>query len=124
MSKNVWSTFMELCPLHDRVVVKRLEQERKTAAGIVIPDTAAERPVQGEVMAVGPGKRLEDGRRCEPDVKVGDRVLFGQYAGTTIKVEGADPLVMREAELLAVITPDQAEIKVDAVERPRCDVFV
>lgn len=99
---------MKICPLHDRVVVRRQEQARRTAAGIVIPDTAAEKPDHGEVIAVGPGTRLEDGRRCEPDVKVGDRVLFGKYAGTPIKVEGEALLVMREADLLAVVTADSA----------------
>ncbi|KWE51360.1 molecular chaperone GroES [Burkholderia ubonensis] len=99
---------MRLSPLHDRVLIRRLEQERKTATGIVIPDTAAEKPDQGEVLAVGPGKRMEDGRRCEPDVKVGDRVLFGKYAGTTVKVEGEELLVMREDDLLAVIASDPA----------------
>ncbi|PVX85707.1 co-chaperone GroES [Paraburkholderia unamae] len=99
---------MQLTPLHDRVVVKRIEQERTTAAGIVIPDTAGEKSDQGEVLAVGPGKRLEDGQRGVPDVKVGDRVLFGKYAGTTVKVEGEELLVMREDDLLGVITAGAA----------------
>lgn len=79
---------MELTPLHDRVVVSRLELERRTAAGIVIPDTAGGKPDQGEVIAIGSGRRLEHGQRCAPDVKIGDCVLFVKYAGTTAKVEG------------------------------------
>lgn len=94
---------MEIRPLHDRVVIKRLEQERKTAAGIVIPDTAGEKPDQGEVIAVGPGKRLEDGRLSPLGVKVGDRVLFAKYAGTTVKIEGEERLVMREDDILCVV---------------------
>ncbi|MGV2291923.1 co-chaperone GroES [Trinickia sp. YCB016] len=100
---------MKLTPLHDRVVVRRTEQERKTAAGIVIPDTAGEKPDQGEVVAVGPGKRLEDGQRCAPDVKVGDHVLFGKYTGSAVKVEGEELLVLREADLLGVITSGSAQ---------------
>ena len=100
---------MKLTPLHDRVVVKRVEAERQTAAGIVIPDTAGEKPDQGEVIAVGPGKRLEDGQRCIPDAKVGDRVLFGKYAGTTVKMEGEELLVMREDDLLCVVTSEPAQ---------------
>lgn len=103
------SRIMKLTPLHDRVVVKRIEQERTTAAGIVIPDTVGEKPDQGEVLAVGPGKRLEGGPRGVPDVKVGDRVLFGKYAGTTVKVEGEELLVMREDDLLGVVTAGAAQ---------------
>ncbi len=95
---------MKLRPLHDRVIVKRLEEERKTASGIVIPDTVAEKPDQGEVLAVGPGKKNEDGKLSPVDVKVGDRVLFGKYAGTTVKVDGDDLLVMREEDIMAVVT--------------------
>jgi chaperonin GroES len=94
---------MKLRPLHDRVIVKRLEEERKTASGIVIPDTATEKPDQGEVMAVGPGKRGDDGKVNALDVKVGDRVLFGKYAGQTVKVDGDELLVMREEDLMAVV---------------------
>ena len=86
---------MKLRPLHDRVIVKRLEEERKTASGIVIPDTAAEKPDQGEVLAVGPGKKNEDGKLFPVDVKVGDKVLFGKYAGSTVK--GRRPVWFREA---------------------------
>ena len=94
---------MKIRPLHDRVIVKRLDQERKTASGIVIPDNAAEKPDQGEVVAVGPGKRDDNGKLIAVDVKVGDRVLFGKYAGQTVKVDGDELLVMREEDLFAVV---------------------
>jgi chaperonin GroES len=94
---------MKIRPLHDRVIVKRLDQERKTASGIVIPDNAAEKPDQGEIVAVGPGKRDDNGKVNTLDVKVGDRVLFGKYSGQTVKVEGEELLVMREEDLMGVI---------------------
>ena len=94
---------MKLRPLHDRVVVKRLENETKTASGIVIPDNAAEKPDQGEVLAVGPGKRNDKGELIAVGVSVGDRVLFGKYSGQTVKVDGDELLVMREEDLFAVI---------------------
>lgn len=94
---------MKIRPLHDRVIVKRLEEERKTASGIVIPDTAAEKPDQGEVLAVGKGKVQEDGKVRALEVKVGDRILFGKYSGQTVKVEGDELLVMKEDDLFAVI---------------------
>ena len=94
---------MKLRPLHDRVIIKRLEEERKTASGIVIPDTAAEKPDQGEVLAVGPGKKNEDGKVVPVDLKVGDKVLFGKYSGTTVRVEGDEILVMREEDIMAVV---------------------
>ena len=94
---------MKLRPLHDRVIVKRLEEERKTASGIVIPDTAAEKPDQGEVLAIGPGKKNEDGKLSPVDVKVGDTVLFGKYSGTTVKIDGEELLVMREEDIMAVV---------------------
>jgi chaperonin GroES len=94
---------MKLRPLHDRVIIKRLEEERKTASGIVIPDTAAEKPDQGEVLAVGPGKKNEDGKIVPVDVKVGDKVLFGKYSGTTVRVEGDEILVMRAEDIMAVV---------------------
>jgi chaperonin GroES len=94
---------MKLRPLHDRVIIKRLEEERKTASGIVIPDTATEKPDQGEVLAVGPGKKNEDGKLVPVDVKVGDKVLFGKYSGTTVRVEGDEILVMREEDIMAVV---------------------
>jgi chaperonin GroES len=94
---------MKIRPLHDRVIVKRLEEERKSAGGIVIPDNAAEKPDQGEVIAVGPGKRNEEGKREALDVKVGDRILFGKYSGTTVKIEGTEYLVMREEDIMGVV---------------------
>jgi chaperonin GroES len=94
---------MKIRPLHDRVIVKRLEEERKTASGIVIPDTAAEKPDQGEIMAVGTGKVLENGKVLPLDVKVGDRVLFGKYSGQTVKVKGEELLVMREEDIMGVV---------------------
>ncbi|GAA0775991.1 co-chaperone GroES [Castellaniella ginsengisoli] len=94
---------MALRPLHDRVIVKRLDNERTTASGIVIPDSAAEKPDQGEVLAVGPGKKTEDGKVIPVDLKVGDKVLFGKYAGQSVKVDGEEVLVIREEEVLAVI---------------------
>ncbi|MBI2312584.1 MAG: co-chaperone GroES [Betaproteobacteria bacterium] len=94
---------MNIRPLHDRVIVKRVEEERKTASGIVIPDTAAEKPDQGEIIAVGKGKLLEDGKLRPLDVKVGDRVLFGKYSGTTVKVKGEELLVMREEDIMGVL---------------------
>jgi len=95
---------MQIRPLHDRVIVKRLEEERKTASGIVIPDSAAEKPDQGEIIAVGNGKILEDGKVRPLDVKVGDRVLFGKYSGQTVKVQGEEFLVMREEDIMGVIS--------------------
>ncbi len=94
---------MKLRPLHDRVIVKRLEAETKSAGGIVIPDTAAEKPIKGEVVAVGSGKILEDGKVRPVGVKAGEKVLFGKYSGTEIKVDGEELLVMREEDLMAVI---------------------
>ncbi len=94
---------MKIRPLHDRVIIKRMEEERTTAGGIVIPDTAAEKPIRGEVIAVGNGKILENGEVRALDVKVGDKVLFGKYAGTEVKVDDEDLLVMREEDIMAVI---------------------
>ncbi len=94
---------MKIRPLHDRIIVKRLEEERKTASGIVIPDTAAEKPDQGEVKAVGKGKKTDDGKVIPLDVKVGDRVLFGKYSGQTVKVDGDELLVMRDEDIMGVI---------------------
>lgn len=94
---------MQIRPLHDRVIIKRLEAETTTAFGIVIPDTAGEKPDQGEVIAVGPGKRDEAGRIIALDVKVGDRVLFGKYSGQTVKVDGEELLVMREEDIMGVL---------------------
>ena len=94
---------MKVRPLHDRVIVKRLEEERTSPGGIVIPDTAAEKPVQGKVIAVGKGKILENGTVRPLDVKVGDKILFGKYGGTEVRVDGEDLLVMREEDVMAVI---------------------
>ena len=94
---------MKIRPLHDRIIVKRLEEERKTAFGIVIPDTAAEKPDQGEVIATGQGKILEDGKVRALDVKVGDKILFGKYSGTTVKIRDDELLVMREDDVMGVL---------------------
>ena len=94
---------MNLRPLNDRVIVKRLENETKTASGIVIPDAATEKPDQGEVLAVGPGKRNDKGEQIALNVKVGDRVLFGKYSGQTVKIDGDELLVMKEEDLFAVV---------------------
>ncbi len=92
---------VELQPLDDRIVIKRLEAEEKTAGGIVLPDTAKEKPQRGEVIAVGPGKMLDNGKRASLEVKVGDIVLFGKYSGTEVKVHGEECLIVRESDLLA-----------------------
>ena len=102
---------MHIRPLYDRVVIKRIEQQRTTASGIVIPDTATEKPEQGEVVAVGSGKVLQDGTVRTLEVKVGDHVLFGKYAGQTVKVEGEELLVMREDDIMGVIEGNQADLK-------------
>ena len=94
---------MKLRPLHDRVIIKRLDNERKTASGIVIPDNAAEKPDQGEILAVGNGKVGDDGKVRALGVKVGDKVLFGKYSGQSVKVDGDDLLVMREEDIMAVV---------------------
>ena len=94
---------MNLRPLHDRVIVKRMEEERLSAGGIVIPDSASEKPVRGEVLAVGNGKILENGEKRDLDIQAGDKVLFGKYAGTEVKVDGEELLVMREEDIMAVI---------------------
>ena len=94
---------MKIRPLHDRVIIKRVETERTTSSGIVIPDSAGEKPDQGEVMAVGTGKLLDDGKVRALEVKVGDRVLFGKYSGQTVKVDGTELLVMREEDIMGVV---------------------
>ena len=94
---------MKFRPLHDRVVVRRLEAEEKTAGGIIIPDTAKEKPMEGEVIAVGPGARDEAGKLVPLDVKDGDRILFGKWSGTEVKIEGDDLLIMKESDVLGVI---------------------
>jgi chaperonin GroES len=94
---------MKLQPLQDRIVVRRVEEEEKTRGGLIIPDSAKERPLEGEVVAVGSGKRLEDGTVVALDVKTGDRVLFGKYAGTEVKLDGIDHLILREEEVLGIV---------------------
>ena len=94
---------MKIRPLHDRVIVKRLEQERTSPGGIVIPDSATEKPVQGKVLAVGNGKILEDGKVRPLDVNVGDKILFGKYSGTEVKLDGDEVVVMREEDVMAII---------------------
>lgn len=94
---------MNIRPLHDRVIIKRMEEERTTPGGIVIPDTAKEKPIRGQVLAIGKGKLQESGDVRPLDVKVGDKVLFGKYSGTEIKVDGEELLVMREEDIMAVI---------------------
>jgi chaperonin GroES len=94
---------MKFRPLHDRVLVRRLEGEEKTAGGIIIPDTAKEKPMEGEVVAVGPGARSEDGKLHPLDVKVGDRILFGKWSGTEVKIEGTEYLILKESDVMGVI---------------------
>ena len=99
---------MNLRPLHDRVIVKRLDQETKTASGLIIPDAAAEKPDQGEILAIGNGKVQENGQVRPLEVKVGDRVLFGKYSGQAVKVDGQELLVMREEDIMAVVSQQSA----------------
>ncbi|BBF91915.1 co-chaperone GroES [Blastochloris tepida] len=102
---------MKFRPLHDRVVVKRIDAEHKTAGGIIIPDTAKEKPQQGEVLAVGPGGRDEAGKLVALDVKVGDRVLFGKWSGTEVKIDGTEVLIMKESDIMGVIDGAEASKK-------------
>jgi chaperonin GroES len=94
---------MNLRPLQDRILVKRVEQESMTKGGIIIPDSAKEKPAEGKVVAVGNGKMGEDGKRITPDIKAGDRILFGKYAGTEVKIDGEEHLIMREDDVLGII---------------------
>jgi len=94
---------MKIRPLQDRVIVKRVKEEEKTKGGIIIPDTAKEKPIEGEVIAVGTGKVLDDGSTRKPEVKAGDRILFGKYSGTEVKIEGEEHLILREDDILGVI---------------------
>ena len=94
---------MNIRPLQDRVVVRRVEEETKSAGGIVLPGTATEKPSQGEVLAVGPGKKLDDGSVMPVDLKAGDKILFGQYAGSTVKIDGEELLIMNESEVFGVV---------------------
>ena len=102
---------MKFRPLHDRVVVRRLEEDDKTAGGIIIPDTAKEKPLEGEIIGVGPGARDEVGKLVPLDVKVGDRVLFGKWSGTEVKIDGEDLLIMKESEVMGVIEGKAARRK-------------
>lgn len=94
---------MKIRPLHDRIIVKRLEEEEKTKGGIIIPDTAKEKPIEGKVIAVGDGKVKEDGTKLPMEVRVGDRILFSKYAGTEVKIEGEEHLIMRQDDILAIV---------------------
>jgi chaperonin GroES len=94
---------MKFRPLHDRVVVRRIDAEEKTAGGIIIPDTAKEKPQQGQVLAVGPGKRDETGKLVPPDIKAGDQILFGKWSGTEVKIDGEDLLIMKEDDIMGVV---------------------
>lgn len=102
---------MKIRPLYDRVIVKRVEQQRTTASGIVIPDTAAEKPEQGEVIAVGQGKQLSDGSLRTLQVAIGDHVLFGKYAGQSVKIDGQEYLVMREEDILGILEHTSSDVK-------------
>ena len=102
---------MKFRPLHDRVVVRRLNAEEKTAGGIIIPDTAKEKPMEGEVIAAGPGARNEAGQLVPLDVKAGDRILFGKWSGTEVKLNGEDLLIMKESDIMGIITPVPATRK-------------
>jgi len=95
---------MKARPLHDRIILKRIEEKETVKGGIIIPDTAKEKPMEGEIISAGPGKMMEDGKRSPMDVKPGDRVLFGKYAGTEIKIDDEEYVIMREEEILAVLT--------------------
>jgi chaperonin GroES len=102
---------MKFRPLHDRVVLKRIEAEEKTTGGIIIPDTAKEKPQQGEVVAVGPGGRDESGKLIPIDLKAGDRVLFGKWSGTEVKIDGVEYLIMKESDVMGVLTETEARKK-------------
>jgi len=102
---------MKIRPLHDRVVVRRIDAENTSAGGIIIPDNAQEKPIQGEVVAIGDGAILDDGRRRAIDLRVGDRVLFGKYSGTEVKLDGEELLVMRESDVMAVVETSSKKVK-------------
>ena len=102
---------MKFRPLHDRIVVRRVDSESKTAGGIIIPDTAKEKPSQGEVIAVGPGGRDESGKLIPIDIQVGDRVLFGKWSGTEVKIDGQELLIMKESDIMGVLTDTSAKRK-------------
>jgi chaperonin GroES len=100
------SVFMKIRPLHDRLIVKRLEEEEKTKGGIIIPDTAKEKPIEGKVIAVGEGRINKDGKKIPMEIKKGDRILFAKYGGTEVKIDGEEHLMMREEDVLAIIEKD------------------
>ena len=102
---------MRFRPLHDRVVIRRIDAEEKTKGGIIIPDTAKEKPQEGEVIAVGPGSRDENGRINALDVRAGDRVLFGKWSGTEVRIDGEDPLIMKESDIMGVLEESAAQKK-------------
>ena len=102
---------MKFRPLHDRVVVRRVEEETKTAGGIIIPDTAKEKPMQGEILAVGPGARNDKGELAPMSVQVGDRVLFGKWSGTEVKLDGDELLIMKESDIMGVLEESAAQVK-------------
>ncbi len=102
---------MKFCPLHDRVVVRRVDSEEKTAGGIIIPDTAKEKPMEGEVLAVGPGARNEKGEIVPLDVRVGDRILFGKWSGSEVRLDGEDLLIMKESDVMGIIEGVKASKK-------------
>jgi chaperonin GroES len=106
-----WSTLMKFRPLHDRVVVERIDAEAKSAGGIIIPDTAQEKPSQGKVVAVGPGGRDEAGKLIPIDIKVGDRVLFGKWSGTEVKIDGKELLIMKESDIMGIVEEPVAQKK-------------
>ena len=99
---------MSLRPLHDRVLVRRVDSDEKTAGGIIIPDTAQEKPMEGEVLGVGPGARNERGERVVPDVQVGDRILFGKWSGTEVTLDGVELLIMKESDIMGIIVAGKA----------------
>jgi chaperonin GroES len=102
---------MAFRPLGDRVLIRRVEEEAKTKGGIIIPDTAKEKPQEGEVLAVGPGARDENGKRVDMDVKAGDRILFGKWSGTEVKIDGEDLIIMKESDILGIVTASKASKK-------------
>ena len=110
---------MKIKPLHDRVVVRRIEEEERTPGGVIIPDTAKEKPMQGEVLAVGPGARDESGKRIEPDVKAGDTVLFGKWSGTEVKIDGEELLIMKESDIMGIVESAGEEVQQGGVTRQR-----
>ena len=102
---------MQIKPLQDRVLVRPLEAEEKTTGGVIIPDTAREKPVQGEVVAVGPGERSESGKLTPPDVKSGDRILYGKFSGTEVKIDGEDLLIMKESDIMGIVVEGKSAKK-------------